>query len=141
MNIMIGDLDMMEDKVDNPIPLSTPQVIPSFEVYTPPMTYPKEVEETLETSMEEEPLDQTKLEDVGDLDMMEDKVDNPSPLSTPQVLPSFEVYTPPVTYLKEVEETLETPMEEEPLDQTKLEDVGLTNHNISLSSRKVPSFD
>nr|GEV24038.1 retrovirus-related Pol polyprotein from transposon TNT 1-94 [Tanacetum cinerariifolium] len=32
-------------------------------------------------------------------------------------------------------------MEEESLDQTKLEDVGLTNHNISLSSRELPSFD
>ncbi|GJV51421.1 zinc finger, CCHC-type containing protein [Tanacetum coccineum] len=52
-----------------------------------------------------------------------------------------EVYTPPVTYSKEVEETLGTLMEEEPLEQTKLEDVGLTNHNISLSSREVPSLD
>ncbi|GJZ50272.1 hypothetical protein Tco_0604462 [Tanacetum coccineum] len=32
-------------------------------------------------------------------------------------------------------------MEEEPLDQTKLEDVGLTNHNIPLSSREIPNFD
>ncbi|GJY29340.1 hypothetical protein Tco_0405107 [Tanacetum coccineum] len=30
-------------------------------------------------------------EPIGDLDMMEDKVDNPSPQSTPQVLPSFEL--------------------------------------------------
>ncbi|GJU50137.1 hypothetical protein Tco_1219692 [Tanacetum coccineum] len=76
-----------------------------------------------------------------DLDMMEDKVENQSPQSTLHVLPSFEVYTPLVTYPKEVEETLGTPMEEEPLDQTKLEDVGLTNHNISLSYREVPSLD
>ncbi|GKB45413.1 hypothetical protein Tco_0896166 [Tanacetum coccineum] len=41
----------------------------------------------------------------------------------------------------EVEETLGTPMEVEPLDQTKLEDVGLTNHNIILNSREVPSVD
>ncbi|GJR12673.1 hypothetical protein Tco_0795325 [Tanacetum coccineum] len=41
----------------------------------------------------------------------------------------------------EVEETLGTPIEEEPLDQTKLEDVGLTSHNISLSSGEVPSLD
>ncbi|GJZ56855.1 hypothetical protein Tco_0612349 [Tanacetum coccineum] len=46
-----------------------------------------------------------------------------------------------MTYLEEVEKTLGTPMEEEPLEQTRLEDVGLTNHNISLSSREVPSFD
>ncbi|GJV70582.1 hypothetical protein Tco_1490577, partial [Tanacetum coccineum] len=50
-------------------------------------------------------------------------------------------YTPPVTYPEEVDDTLGTPMEELPLDQTKLEDVGLTNHNISLSSREVPSVD
>ncbi|GJR61309.1 hypothetical protein Tco_1503471 [Tanacetum coccineum] len=78
---------------------------------------------------------------LGNLDMLNDKVEHPSPQSTPQVLPSFEVYIPPVTYPKEVEETLGTPIEEEPLDQTKLKDVGLTNHNISLSSREVPSFD
>ncbi|GJZ88653.1 hypothetical protein Tco_0660435 [Tanacetum coccineum] len=68
-------------------------------------------------------------------------MENLSPQSSPQVLPSFEVYTPHVTYPEEVEETLGTPMEEEPLDQTKLEDVGLTNHNISLISREVPSTD
>nr|GEU98781.1 ribonuclease H-like domain-containing protein [Tanacetum cinerariifolium] len=49
----IGDLDMMEDKMDNPSPQSTPQVLPSFEVYTPPMTYPKEVDETTRIPMEE----------------------------------------------------------------------------------------
>ncbi|GKD52388.1 hypothetical protein Tco_1281364 [Tanacetum coccineum] len=70
-----------------------------------------------------------------------DKVDNPCLQSNPQVIPSFEVYTPPVTYPKEVEETLGTPMKEEPLDKTKLEDVGLTNHNISLSSKEVASLD
>ncbi|GKF86304.1 hypothetical protein Tco_0254131, partial [Tanacetum coccineum] len=30
----IGDLDTMEDKAKNPIPQSTLQVLPSFEVYT-----------------------------------------------------------------------------------------------------------
>ncbi|GKD65768.1 hypothetical protein Tco_1307876 [Tanacetum coccineum] len=69
-----------------------------------------------------------------------DKVDNPSPQSTPQVLPSFEEYTPPVTYLEEVEETLRTMMEVEPLDQTKLEDVGLNNHSIPISYKEVPIF-
>ncbi|GJR67399.1 hypothetical protein Tco_0013464, partial [Tanacetum coccineum] len=53
------------------------------------------------------------------------------PQSTPQVLPSFEEYTPPVTYPEEVDATLGTPMEEEPLDQTKLEDVGTDNANIT----------
>ncbi|GJX01111.1 hypothetical protein Tco_0185024 [Tanacetum coccineum] len=78
---------------------------------------------------------------ICNLDNMGDEVENPSPQSTLQVFPSFEVYTPPVTYPREVDKTLGTPMEEEPLDQTKLEDVGLTNHNISFSSREVPSFD
>ncbi|GKA80746.1 hypothetical protein Tco_0787438 [Tanacetum coccineum] len=72
-----------------------------------------------------------------------DKVKKSSPRSFPQVLPSFEVYTPPVTYPKEVEETLGTLIEVEPLDETQLEDLGLNtcNHDISLSSREVPSFD
>ncbi|GKE00687.1 hypothetical protein Tco_1388670, partial [Tanacetum coccineum] len=58
-------------------------------------------------------------------------------------LPSFEEYTPPVTYPEEVDETLGTPIEVEPLDETQLEDLGLNtcNHDIPLSSREVPSFD
>nr|GEY46047.1 copia protein [Tanacetum cinerariifolium] len=46
-----------------------------------------------------------------------------------------------MTYPDEVKETLKTSMEVEPLDQTKLEDVGLNNHSIPVSSWKVPSFD
>ncbi|GJX72177.1 hypothetical protein Tco_0309348 [Tanacetum coccineum] len=63
--------------------------------------------------------------------------------STPQVLPSFEKYTPSVTHPEEVEETIEIPMDLEPLDHTKLEDLGLNtcNHDISLTNKKVPSFD
>ncbi|GKC16247.1 hypothetical protein Tco_1013029 [Tanacetum coccineum] len=38
--------------------------------------------------------------------------------------------------------TLGTPIEVEPLNKTKLEEVGLNcNHNTPLSSREVPSFD
>ncbi|GJQ97393.1 hypothetical protein Tco_0008532 [Tanacetum coccineum] len=72
-----------------------------------------------------------------------DKVENPNPQSTPQVLPLFEEYTPPATYLKEVEETLGIPIEVEPLDETPLEDLGLNtcNHDIPLSSKKIPSID
>ncbi|GKE72735.1 hypothetical protein Tco_1534776, partial [Tanacetum coccineum] len=72
-----------------------------------------------------------------------DKVENPDPQSTPQVLPLFEEYTPTVTYPKEVEETLGTPIAVEPLDETQLEDLGLNtcNHDLPLSSREVPSFD
>ncbi|GJW74305.1 hypothetical protein Tco_0133675 [Tanacetum coccineum] len=80
-------------------------------------------------------------EHLGDVDNTKDEVGNPCPQSTPKVLPSFKVNTPLVTYPEEVDETLGTPIEEEPLDHMKLEDVGLTNYNISLSSREVPSFD
>nr|GEW69283.1 hypothetical protein [Tanacetum cinerariifolium] len=79
-------------------------------------------------------------EPIGD---MENKVDNPSPQSIPQVILSFEVYTPPVTYPKEVEKTIGVPVEVEPLHEPQLEDLCLNtcNHDIPLSSREVPSFD
>ncbi|GJT73036.1 hypothetical protein Tco_1032322 [Tanacetum coccineum] len=64
-------------------------------------------------------------EPIRDLNAMEDKVDNLSPQSTLQVLPSFEVYTPPVTHPKEVEEIIGIPMEVEPLNETKLKEVDL----------------
>ncbi|GJY46335.1 putative reverse transcriptase domain-containing protein [Tanacetum coccineum] len=82
-------------------------------------------------------------EPLGDLDMMEDKVENQSPQTTLYFLLSFEVYTPPVTYSEEVKETLGLLMEVEPLDKIQLEDLGLNtcNHDIPLSSREVPSFD
>ncbi|GKE85324.1 hypothetical protein Tco_1559066, partial [Tanacetum coccineum] len=66
-----------------------------------------------------------------------------NPQSTPQVLPSFEEYIPPVTYPEEVQETLGTPIEVEPLDETQLEDLSLNtcNHNTPFSSREVPSFN
>ncbi|GJV15578.1 zinc finger, CCHC-type containing protein [Tanacetum coccineum] len=69
--------------------------------------------------------------------------ENPDPQSTPQVLPSFEEYTPPVTNPKEVEETLGIPIEVEPLDEPQLEDLRLNtcNHDITLSSKKIPSID
>ncbi|GJW73721.1 hypothetical protein Tco_0133091 [Tanacetum coccineum] len=53
------------------------------------------------------------------------------------------VYTPPVTYLNKVEETLGTPIEVESFDETQLEDLGLNscNHDIPLSFREIPSFD
>ncbi|GJX63033.1 uncharacterized mitochondrial protein-like protein [Tanacetum coccineum] len=80
-------------------------------------------------------------EPISSLGMMNNEVGNTCSQSTPQVLPLFVEYIPPMTYPEEVEETLGTPIEVGPLDQLKLENVGLTNHNISLSSRKVPSFD
>ncbi|GKA63065.1 hypothetical protein Tco_0762671 [Tanacetum coccineum] len=71
-----------------------------------------------------------------------DKGDNLSPQSPPQVLPSFEVYTPLVTY-PEVEVTIGILMKVEPFDQTQLEDLGLNNYNheIPLNSREIPSID
>ncbi|GKD87349.1 hypothetical protein Tco_1358503 [Tanacetum coccineum] len=82
-------------------------------------------------------------EPIGDLDTMEHKVKNPSPQSTPQVLLSFEVYTPPVTHPEEVEETIGNSMEVEPLDHMKLEDLGLNNntHDLFLSSKGFSSVD
>ncbi|GJT36920.1 hypothetical protein Tco_0936785 [Tanacetum coccineum] len=55
-------------------------------------------------------------------------------------LGSTNAYDEPIGSL-EVKETLGTPMHEELLNQMKLEDVSLTDHDISLSSREVPSFD
>ncbi|GKA60075.1 hypothetical protein Tco_0759388 [Tanacetum coccineum] len=72
-----------------------------------------------------------------------DKLENPNPQSTPQVLPSFEEYTPPMTHPEEVEETIGIPMEVKPFDQTQLEDVGFNtcSHDLILSSREIPSVD
>jgi hypothetical protein len=84
-----------------------------------------------------------QAEHISNLDKMEDRVENLSPPSTPQVLPSFEAYTPPVTYSDEVDETLGVPIEVEPLYQTPLEDIGLNtcSDNLTLSSRESPSVD
>ncbi|GJY15445.1 hypothetical protein Tco_0385867 [Tanacetum coccineum] len=48
-----------------------------------------------------------------------------------------------MTYPKEVEKTIGTPIEVEPLDETELEYLGLNtcNYDIPLSNREVPSFD
>ncbi|GKE64380.1 hypothetical protein Tco_1518541 [Tanacetum coccineum] len=49
----------------------------------------------------------------------------------------------PVTYPKEVKDTIGIPMEVETLDHTKLKDLGLNtySHDLFLSSREIPSFD
>ncbi|GKC58029.1 hypothetical protein Tco_1085627 [Tanacetum coccineum] len=69
--------------------------------------------------------------------------DNPLNIISEHEIEILKEYTPPVTYPEEVEETLETPIGVEPLDETQLEDLGLNtcNHEIPLSSREVPSFD
>ncbi|GJY36162.1 hypothetical protein Tco_0421540 [Tanacetum coccineum] len=47
-----------------------------------------------------------------------------------------------MTYLEEVEKTLGTLIEVEPLNETKLKEVGLNcNHNTPFSFREVPNFD
>ncbi|GJS42693.1 hypothetical protein Tco_0567736 [Tanacetum coccineum] len=81
-------------------------------------------------------------EHVDSLSTMDNEVGVTIPESTIQTLPSFEEYTPPVTYPEEVKKNLGTPIEVEPLNKIKLEEVGLNcNHNTPLSSREVPSFD
>ncbi|GKC80681.1 hypothetical protein Tco_1131455, partial [Tanacetum coccineum] len=81
-------------------------------------------------------------EHVDSLSTMDNEVGVTSPESTTQTLPLFEEYTPPVIYPEEVEKTLGTPIEVEPFNETKLEEVGLNcNHNTPLSSREAPSFD
>ncbi|GJW78402.1 putative reverse transcriptase domain-containing protein [Tanacetum coccineum] len=79
---------------------------------------------------------------IGGQDMKNNEVGNMSPKSTPQILPSFEEYTKPVTCSKEVKETIGIPMEVEPLNHTQQEDLGLNTYSdIPLSSREVPCFD
>nr|GEW51847.1 reverse transcriptase zinc-binding domain-containing protein [Tanacetum cinerariifolium] len=109
----------------------------------PKRTYNEDIE--CEIVMVKMPKCMAWLDDepIGDLDIIEDKGKNPSPQSTPQVLPSFEVYTPPMTHLEEVEETIGILIEVEPLDHMKLEDLGLNTdtHDLFLSSKGFPSVD
>ncbi|GJU85766.1 hypothetical protein Tco_1293312 [Tanacetum coccineum] len=58
-------LSTMDNKVGVTSPESTTQTLPAFKEYTPPVTYPEEVENTLGTSIEIEALNETKLEEVG----------------------------------------------------------------------------
>nr|GEU69876.1 reverse transcriptase domain-containing protein [Tanacetum cinerariifolium] len=87
-------------------------------------------------------IEKEAVKHVEILSTMDNEVGVTSPESTIQTQPSFEEYTPPVTYPEEVEKTLGTPIEVEPLNETKLEEVGLNcNHNTPFSSREVCSFD
>ncbi|GJS72439.1 hypothetical protein Tco_0705280 [Tanacetum coccineum] len=86
-------------------------------------------------------------EHVDSLSTMDNEVGVTSPESTTQTLPSFEEYTHkkedrPVTYPEEVKKTLGTPIEVEPLNETKLKEVGLNcNNNTPFSYREVPNLD
>ncbi|GJX58296.1 hypothetical protein Tco_0289686 [Tanacetum coccineum] len=67
--------------------------------------------------------------------------DNPPNIISEHEIENLKEATPPVTHPEEVDETIGTPIEVEPLNKTKLEEVGLNcNHNTPLSSREVPSF-
>nr|GEV87034.1 RNA-directed DNA polymerase, eukaryota [Tanacetum cinerariifolium] len=81
--------------------------------------------------------DLRKFSDIGaySLSTMDNEVGVTSLESTIQTLPSFEEYTSPVTYPEEVKNTLGTSIKVEPLNETKLEEVGLNcNHNTPFSS-------
>ncbi|GJT01557.1 hypothetical protein Tco_0822726 [Tanacetum coccineum] len=81
-------------------------------------------------------------EHVDSLSTIDNEVGITIPESTTQTLPSFEEYTSPVTYPEEVKKTLGTPIEVEPLNETKLEEVGLNcNNNTPFSYREVPNLD
>ncbi|GJS63052.1 hypothetical protein Tco_0677616 [Tanacetum coccineum] len=81
-------------------------------------------------------------EHVDSLSTIDNEVGVTSPESTTQTLLLFEECTPLVTYPEKVEKTLGTPIEVEPSNGTKLEEIGLNyNHNTPFSSREVPNFD
>nr|GEX26398.1 reverse transcriptase domain-containing protein [Tanacetum cinerariifolium] len=87
-------------------------------------------------------IEKEAVKHVDSLSTMDNEVGVTSLESTIQTLPSFEEYTPPVNYPEEVKKTLGTPIEVEPLNETKLEEVGLNcNHITPFSSREVCSFD
>ncbi|GJR43071.1 hypothetical protein Tco_1311174 [Tanacetum coccineum] len=90
--------------------------------------------------MIELPKSQPKQTYEEDLECVMVMVKMPSCMSW---LGSTDAYDKHIGSLEDVEDTLGTPTEVEPLDHTKLEYVGLDtfNHDIPLSSREVPSFD
>nr|GFB97263.1 hypothetical protein [Tanacetum cinerariifolium] len=57
-------ISVMDNDVGVTSPESTTQTLPSFEEYKPSVTYPKEVEKNLGTSIEVEPLNETKIKKV-----------------------------------------------------------------------------
>ncbi|GKF66191.1 hypothetical protein Tco_0192708, partial [Tanacetum coccineum] len=81
-------------------------------------------------------------EHVDSLSTMDNEVGVTSPESTTQTLPLFKEYTPPVTYPKEVEKTLGTPIEVEPLNKTKLEgpEPPIKPHSPDSSRMKVVDY-
>nr|GEW81624.1 retrovirus-related Pol polyprotein from transposon TNT 1-94 [Tanacetum cinerariifolium] len=66
-NEHVDSLSTMDNEVGVTTPKNTIKIILSFEKYTLSVTYPEEVEKTLGTSMEIEPLNETKLLGIEDL--------------------------------------------------------------------------
>jgi hypothetical protein len=139
----IENCAQLAKKMDNPTSVVTNQLIASLMEQARSLFGDNKPIDEIPRYMEW--FDSTILQDehIGNLDKMEDEVDKISPLSAPQVLPSFEAYTPPMTYPEEVEETIGTPIEVEPLDQAQLENKGFNtcSDDLSSSSKEVPSFD
>ncbi|GJX69774.1 hypothetical protein Tco_0305501 [Tanacetum coccineum] len=81
-------------------------------------------------------------EHVDSLSTMDNEEGVTSPESTTQTLPSFEEYTPPVTYPKEVEKTLGTPIEKIPsIDEPEPQPQPLPNClslDVSLGEERGP---
>ncbi|GJU47931.1 ribonuclease H-like domain-containing protein [Tanacetum coccineum] len=74
--------------------------------------------------------------------IFDETIENPNSQIVRDDMVMVQEYTPLVTYLEEVEKTLGTPIEVEPLNETKLEEVVLNcNNDTPFSSREVPSFD
>ena len=114
----IEDCAQLAKKMDNPTNVVTDQLIASLREQARSLFGDNRPIDEIPRYMEWFNYTIIQDEHIGNPNTMEDEVDNISPLSAPQVPPSFEVYTPPVTYLEEVEETIGTPIEVEPLDQT-----------------------
>nr|GEV02803.1 hypothetical protein [Tanacetum cinerariifolium] len=61
----VDSLSMMDNEVGVTSPESTTETLLSFKEYTPPVTYPEEVEMTLGAPIEVEPLNKIKLKELG----------------------------------------------------------------------------
>ncbi|GJV54600.1 hypothetical protein Tco_1455605 [Tanacetum coccineum] len=67
----LGDLDMMEDKLDNPSPQGTPQFLSSVKVHSPPVTHPDEVEETIGILLEFPSVDEPEPQPLPNLPFLD----------------------------------------------------------------------
>nr|GEW08962.1 cytochrome P450 716B1-like [Tanacetum cinerariifolium] len=94
LGVMECQVDMLMKDTISLMGKSGDLFLPPFEVYTPLVTCPKEVEETIEISMEVEPIDHIKQEDLGlntcSHDIFLSSREIPSvDESKPQLLPNF----------------------------------------------------